>query len=437
MIGQLILLAVNVCRFALVVSIRADNARKQRGGRRSTDLNVTNLKRRQSFYQLQSSSSSNEDDYEDDIDDSSNTTNNNGNGDFIATTVPGTKKNSRSKKKKKTRGRVKIKMEFIENKIRRYTTFSKRKTGIMKKAYELATLTGTQVMLLVASETGHVYTFATRKLQPMITSEAGKALIQTCLNNTSEEDEDVSNDNLNPTDEVEYEEVELFYKTPPSSTSTTLAHNDVIVIDQSIKNLSNKQSNASNEILNNNRTCQQNSTVNIPELQQQQQLLSESPSTDLEATTSSIVREQSRKRFKVDASDSTPKKIIKSEIISTAITTTVQDSSLQPNTIIESSIQNNSTGALTVPCFIVQSPQQTSATTSPYTIDMNFFKSNGMNIVFGSSSSPQSNITPSSNFSTSVGTQTLDNSQQQSVISIPLLLTLNNLLPTSNTTTSH
>lgn len=46
----------------------------------------------------------------------------------------------------------------------------------------MSTLTGTQVMLLVASETGHVYTFATRKLQPMITSEAGKALIQTCLN---------------------------------------------------------------------------------------------------------------------------------------------------------------------------------------------------------------------------------------------------------------
>ncbi|XP_063236261.1 serum response factor homolog [Bacillus rossius redtenbacheri] len=83
---------------------------------------------------------------------------------------------------KKTKGRVKIKMEYIDNKLRRYTTFSKRKTGIMKKAYELSTLTGTQVMLLVASETGHVYTFATRKLQPMITSEAGKALIQTCLN---------------------------------------------------------------------------------------------------------------------------------------------------------------------------------------------------------------------------------------------------------------
>eukprot|EP00079_Xenopus_tropicalis_P031815 XP_017945586.1 PREDICTED: serum response factor [Xenopus tropicalis] len=40
---------------------------------------------------------------------------------------------SGAKPGKKTRGRVKIKMEFIDNKLRRYTTFSKRKTGIMKK----------------------------------------------------------------------------------------------------------------------------------------------------------------------------------------------------------------------------------------------------------------------------------------------------------------
>jgi serum response factor len=38
-----------------------------------------------------------------------------------------------SKPSKKTRGRVKIDMKFITNKLRRYTTFSKRKTGIMKK----------------------------------------------------------------------------------------------------------------------------------------------------------------------------------------------------------------------------------------------------------------------------------------------------------------
>ncbi len=47
-------------------------------------------------------------------------------------TVKNTDKKPKNSKKK-TKGRVKIKMEFIQNKIRRYTTFSKRKTGIMKK----------------------------------------------------------------------------------------------------------------------------------------------------------------------------------------------------------------------------------------------------------------------------------------------------------------
>ncbi|XP_038107509.1 serum response factor homolog isoform X3 [Culex quinquefasciatus] len=109
---------------------------------------------------------------------------------------------------KKTKGRVKIKMEYIDNKLRRYTTFSKRKTGIMKKAYELSTLTGTQVMLLVASETGHVYTFATRKLQPMITSEAGKALIQTCLNSPDPPTGSTGDQRMSATG---FEETELSY----------------------------------------------------------------------------------------------------------------------------------------------------------------------------------------------------------------------------------
>lgn len=79
-------------------------------------------------------------------------------------------------------GRRKIRIEYIDDKSRRHITFSKRKAGIMKKAYELSTLTGTQVLLLVASETGHVYTFATPKLQPLITKPEGKNLIQACLN---------------------------------------------------------------------------------------------------------------------------------------------------------------------------------------------------------------------------------------------------------------
>jgi len=78
--------------------------------------------------------------------------------------------------------RRKIEIKFIQDKSRRHITFSKRKAGIMKKAYELSVLTGTQVLLLVVSETGLVYTFTTPKLQPLVTKAEGKNLIQACLN---------------------------------------------------------------------------------------------------------------------------------------------------------------------------------------------------------------------------------------------------------------
>ncbi|KAF6802360.1 MADS box protein [Colletotrichum sojae] len=80
------------------------------------------------------------------------------------------------------RERRKIEIKFINDKSRRHITFSKRKAGIMKKAYELSVLTGTQVLLLVVSETGLVYTFTTPKLQPLVTKAEGKNLIQACLN---------------------------------------------------------------------------------------------------------------------------------------------------------------------------------------------------------------------------------------------------------------
>ncbi|TFL04654.1 hypothetical protein BDV98DRAFT_502309, partial [Pterulicium gracile] len=86
------------------------------------------------------------------------------------------------KKSEKKAGRRKIKIEFIQDKSRRHITFSKRKAGTFLLAYELSTLTGTQVLLLVVSETGLVYTFTTAKLQPLVTQPEGKNLIQACLN---------------------------------------------------------------------------------------------------------------------------------------------------------------------------------------------------------------------------------------------------------------
>ncbi|CAL9735230.1 pheromone receptor transcription factor [Monosporozyma servazzii] len=86
--------------------------------------------------------------------------------------------------------RRKIEIKFIENKTRRHVTFSKRKHGIMKKAFELSVLTGTQVLLLVVSETGLVYTFSTPKFEPIVTQQEGRNLIQACLNAPDEEEEE-------------------------------------------------------------------------------------------------------------------------------------------------------------------------------------------------------------------------------------------------------
>ncbi|KAI9278105.1 hypothetical protein BY458DRAFT_488255 [Sporodiniella umbellata] len=99
-----------------------------------------------------------------------------------------------SEKPARRSGRRKIKIEYIEDKNRRHITFSKRKAGIMKKAYELSTLTGTQVLLLVVSETGLVYTFTTVKLQPIVTKPEGKNLIQACLNAPDPNDPSTSGD---------------------------------------------------------------------------------------------------------------------------------------------------------------------------------------------------------------------------------------------------
>ncbi|XP_061914575.1 serum response factor-like isoform X4 [Entelurus aequoreus] len=162
---------------------------------------------------------------------------------------------------KKTRGRVKIKMEFIDNKLRRYTTFSKRKTGIMKKAYELSTLTGTQVLLLVASETGHVYTFATRKLQPMITSETGKALIQTCLNSPdSPPRSDPSTDQRMSA--TGFEETDLTYQVSESESMGDTK--DTLKPTFTVANLPGSTSNAQSTVPTTSTSMQVSSGPNFP-----------------------------------------------------------------------------------------------------------------------------------------------------------------------------
>lgn len=83
--------------------------------------------------------------------------------------------------KLKMKERVKVPVKYIENKTRRHVTFAKRRLGIMKKAYELSVLTGANILLLILSRTGLVYTFTTPKLEPIVRDDEGKNLIRACL----------------------------------------------------------------------------------------------------------------------------------------------------------------------------------------------------------------------------------------------------------------
>lgn len=79
--------------------------------------------------------------------------------------------------------RRQIKIEYIQDKSRRNITFGKRKNGIFKKAQEISTLTGCEVMLIVAPKDSELqaYTYATTRLQPLVSDPAGEAYIQNCL----------------------------------------------------------------------------------------------------------------------------------------------------------------------------------------------------------------------------------------------------------------
>ncbi|CAI4048340.1 hypothetical protein N7582_004353 [Saccharomyces uvarum] len=81
-----------------------------------------------------------------------------------------------------TTARQKQPIKYIENKTRRHVTFSKRRHGIMKKAYELSVLTGANILLLILANSGLVYTFTTPKLEPLVREDEGKNLIKACIN---------------------------------------------------------------------------------------------------------------------------------------------------------------------------------------------------------------------------------------------------------------
>ncbi|KAK8962594.1 MADS-box transcription factor 17 [Platanthera guangdongensis] len=56
-------------------------------------------------------------------------------------------------------GRGRVELKLIENKINRQVTFSKRRNGLMKKAFELSVLCDAEVALIVFSSRGKHFEF--------------------------------------------------------------------------------------------------------------------------------------------------------------------------------------------------------------------------------------------------------------------------------------
>ncbi|MBA0575760.1 hypothetical protein Golob_027802, partial [Gossypium lobatum] len=61
-------------------------------------------------------------------------------------------------------GRGKVELKRIENPTNRQVTFSKRRNGLLKKAFELSILCDAEVALLIFSSSGKVYQFASHDM---------------------------------------------------------------------------------------------------------------------------------------------------------------------------------------------------------------------------------------------------------------------------------
>ncbi|CAA3019672.1 agamous-like MADS-box AGL62 [Olea europaea subsp. europaea] len=70
--------------------------------------------------------------------------------------------------KKPNMGRQKIKLAKIEIKNHLQVTFSKRRTGLFKKASELCTLCGVEITIIVFSPSGKVFSFGNPNVESIL-----------------------------------------------------------------------------------------------------------------------------------------------------------------------------------------------------------------------------------------------------------------------------
>ncbi|XP_012574996.1 developmental protein SEPALLATA 1-like isoform X2 [Cicer arietinum] len=65
-------------------------------------------------------------------------------------------------------GRGRVVLERIENKINRQVTFSKRRSGLLKKAFELCVLCDAEVALIIFSSRGKLFQYSSTDISKII-----------------------------------------------------------------------------------------------------------------------------------------------------------------------------------------------------------------------------------------------------------------------------
>lgn len=73
-----------------------------------------------------------------------------------------------SEREKINMGRGRVVLERIENKINRQVTFSKRRSGLLKKAFELSVLCDAEVALIIFSSRGKLFQYSSTDINKII-----------------------------------------------------------------------------------------------------------------------------------------------------------------------------------------------------------------------------------------------------------------------------
>ncbi|XP_056174070.1 agamous-like MADS-box protein MADS3 isoform X2 [Syzygium oleosum] len=114
-------------------------------------------------------------------------------------------------------GRGRVELKRIENKINRQVTFSKRRNGLLKKAYELSVLCDVEVALIIFSSRGKLYEFGSSG-----PSGINKTLERYQRNNFSPQDNVVERETQNWFQEVS--KLKAKYESLQQTQSTDLRH---------------------------------------------------------------------------------------------------------------------------------------------------------------------------------------------------------------------